>query len=574
EPTWLLSHFTVESYWVFFVQVQIDNLLPERLRYKLTHSIHHGNCLCINIAFSKINQCLFRYVNGGISSKVAFQCWELYCCISPSAIFILLVGLFHSQVNILANMVPYIMGYVKSKVDKGIKDSRAIWFSALALGVQGVSMPLGGFVSKKIGYRVVVVTGCLLESLGVIISCFTIQSSFVGVLITYSLMKGAGISFGYSVVIAVAGAWFPARRGLVVGLVVGGFGLGPLIFAPIQKAFVNPENVKVNEETKQFTDDKLLDRVPYIFLLLGSLLLSIQFIGFALLREKTETAVCSSYSVVPNLERTNDNATEKKIGEPATGPSPSSASSSVPFQPAPPPTSVSVPSSAPQVVSDEENIPPKEVLRCPNFYLLWIVMFCNIIPTTTLTSAYKYFGQKLIQDDQFLTAVAATSSVFNAGGRVVWGLIIDKLSFKMPLCILLILWASFLVTFPHIGLTEGILLQGLYFFWVCAMFFLLSGIFTIMPAATSTLFGPVNLAVNYGMLFTAFALGSLACAGVSSAAAGDDPYLYQFTGCGCACIVGLLVTIWIEDKKMHPKLNVFKCFTGQCAKRSAELSQC
>ncbi|KAF8563045.1 hypothetical protein P879_08506, partial [Paragonimus westermani] len=497
-PTWLLSRFTVESNsGCFLFKCKLPIHFVESCRWKPNHSIHHGNCLCINTVFLKNNQPLLRYVNGGISSKVAFLCWELYCCISPSAISIPLVGLVCSQVNILANMVPYIMGYVKSRVDKEIKDNRAIWFSALALGVQGVSMPLGGFVSKKIGYRVVVVTGCLLESLGVITSCFTIQSSFVGVLITYSLIKGAGISFGYSVVIAVAGAWFPARRGLVVGLIVGGFGLGPLIFAPIQKAFVNPENVKVNEETKQFTDDKLLDRMPYIFLLLGSLLLSIQFIGFALLREKTETATAEP-TIVRN--KTNDNAAQKKIVESATGSSLSPASSSVPFQPAPPPASVSVPSSASQVVLDEENIPPKEVLRSPNFYLLWVVMFCAIIPTTTLTSAYKYFGQRLIQDDQFLTAVAATSSVFNAGGRVVWGLIIDKLSFK--------------------------------------------------------------------------ALGSLVCAGVSSAAAGDDPYLYQFTGCGCACIVGLLVTIWIEDKKMRPKLNVFKCFTGQCAKRSAERSQC
>ncbi|KAF6778222.1 hypothetical protein AHF37_02136 [Paragonimus kellicotti] len=425
-------------------------------------------------------------------------------------------------------------------------------------------------------------------SLGVIISCFTIQSSFVGVLITYSLVKGAGISFGYSVVIAVAATWFPARRGLVVGLIVGGFGLGPLIFAPIQKAFINPENVKVNEETN---------------------CLSIEL--------SAEQAITKT--------KANNNATKKKTTKAATDQSRSPTSPSVPSQSTFPPVPVSVPSSAPPVVVDEENIPPKEVLRCPNFYLLWVVMFCNIIPTTILTSAYKYFGQKLIQDDQFLTAVAATSSVFNAGGRVLWGLIIDKLSFKMPLCILLILWASFLVTFPHIGLTEGTLLQGLYFFWVCAMFFLLSGIFTIMPAATSTLFGPVNLAVNYGMLFTAFALGSLVCAGVSSAAGGDDPYLYQFTGCGCACIIALLVTIWIEDKKMHPKLNalgslvcagvssaaggddpylyqftgcgcaciiallvtiwiedkkmhpklnVFRCFTGQCTKRPTEPSQC
>lgn len=34
-----------------------------------------------------------------------------------------------------------------------------------------------------------------------------------------------------------------------------------------------------------------------------------------------------------------------------------------------------------------------ETLRCRYFYFLWLLMFCNIIPITLLTSAYKVRGE-------------------------------------------------------------------------------------------------------------------------------------------------------------------------------------
>lgn len=36
-----------------------------------------------------------------------------------------------------------------------------------------------------------------------------------------------------------------------------------------------------------------------------------------------------------------------------------------------------------------------------------------------------------IQDDRFLSAVATASSLFNSGGRIIWGAICDKFSFKV-----------------------------------------------------------------------------------------------------------------------------------------------
>lgn len=53
------------------------------------------------------------------------------------------------------------MAYTKAYVNPDVKDSMSIWLSALALGVQGISMPIGGIIAKKIGFRWVVGTSCL-----------------------------------------------------------------------------------------------------------------------------------------------------------------------------------------------------------------------------------------------------------------------------------------------------------------------------------------------------------------------------------------------------------------------------
>ncbi|KAA3670979.1 uncharacterized protein DEA37_0012364 [Paragonimus westermani] len=81
--------------------------------------------------------------------------------------------------------------------------------------------------------------------------------------------------------------WFPSRTGLVTGIVVAGFGLGPLVFTPIQTELINPDNLQVDNRTRQMTDNVVLDRVPNTFLLLGALLFALQFIGMFLLRSKS-----------------------------------------------------------------------------------------------------------------------------------------------------------------------------------------------------------------------------------------------------------------------------------------------
>jgi MFS transporter, OFA family, oxalate/formate antiporter len=51
--------------------------------------------------------------------------------------------------------------------------------------------------------------------------------------LSYGLIGGIGLGFGYIVPVAVLVKWFPDRRGLLTGIAVGGFGAGALVTAPV-----------------------------------------------------------------------------------------------------------------------------------------------------------------------------------------------------------------------------------------------------------------------------------------------------------------------------------------------------
>src|SRR5947208_15797644 len=49
----------------------------------------------------------------------------------------------------------------------------------------------------------------------------------------FGVIGGLGNGFGYATPIPVMAKWFPDKRGLAVGLAVGGYGAGSAIFGPL-----------------------------------------------------------------------------------------------------------------------------------------------------------------------------------------------------------------------------------------------------------------------------------------------------------------------------------------------------
>lgn len=102
----------------------------------------------------------------------------------------------------------------------------------IAIMVLGFASFFGGLWLKRVGPRVVAMTGGLLYGLGVFLASFS-DHGLLWLYLSYGVIGGIGLGLGYIVPVAVLVKWFPDRRGLMTGIAVGGFGAGALITAPI-----------------------------------------------------------------------------------------------------------------------------------------------------------------------------------------------------------------------------------------------------------------------------------------------------------------------------------------------------
>ncbi|HEY1985056.1 MAG TPA: OFA family MFS transporter [Terracidiphilus sp.] len=102
----------------------------------------------------------------------------------------------------------------------------------ISICVLGVASFFGGLWLNKKGPRVVALTGGFLYGLGVFLASFSAYKLW-WLYLSYGVIGGIGLGFGYIVPVAVLVKWFPDRRGLITGVAVGGFGAGALVTAPI-----------------------------------------------------------------------------------------------------------------------------------------------------------------------------------------------------------------------------------------------------------------------------------------------------------------------------------------------------
>ena len=111
--------------------------------------------------------------------------------------------------------------------------------SSVAL-LNWIAMGLGSFVwgtlSDRIGTRAVAVAGGLLLGLGLVLSS---QAQALWQLnLTFGVMVGFAVGAFYAPLTSTATKWFTARRGLAVGLVSSGIGVGILAIAPLARALI------------------------------------------------------------------------------------------------------------------------------------------------------------------------------------------------------------------------------------------------------------------------------------------------------------------------------------------------
>jgi MFS family permease len=106
----------------------------------------------------------------------------------------------------------------------------------LALFFYALFMPVGGKLLGKYSPRFVALLGSVMTSLGWIGAGFS--RSYLGLLAFYGVLCGIGVGIAYGVPLAVSVSWFPETPGVALGATVIGFGLSPLVTAPIARRLV------------------------------------------------------------------------------------------------------------------------------------------------------------------------------------------------------------------------------------------------------------------------------------------------------------------------------------------------
>jgi len=106
-----------------------------------------------------------------------------------------------------------------------------------------IMMIFAGRAQDKYGPRPIAFLGGLLFGIGLIASSFT-QNPMV-ITITFGLILGMGIAFGYSAVTPCAIKWFePRKKGLISGIVVSGVGLSPVYIAPLTNWLIQSQGIE------------------------------------------------------------------------------------------------------------------------------------------------------------------------------------------------------------------------------------------------------------------------------------------------------------------------------------------
>jgi OFA family oxalate/formate antiporter-like MFS transporter len=105
---------------------------------------------------------------------------------------------------------------------------------SLCVVIFALLMIPGGRIQDKYGPKIGATVGGLFLAAGCILA--GLMKSYTGLIIGFGIMGGIGMGIGYAAPTPAALKWFgPHKRGLIAGLVVGGYGGAALYIAPLAK---------------------------------------------------------------------------------------------------------------------------------------------------------------------------------------------------------------------------------------------------------------------------------------------------------------------------------------------------
>jgi len=317
---------------------------------------------------------------------------------------------------------------------------------SLCVIVFALLMIPGGRIQDKMGPKVGAITGGLFLALGCIVA--GLMKSYGGLVFGFGILGGIGMGIGYAAPTPAALSWFgPHRRGLVAGLVVGGYGGAALYISPLAAYLINSGGVS------------------YSWIFLGIFFAAVVIIA------GSQLAKAPAGYVAP--------AAPVKAGV--------------------------APAKAAGTIIDWN---PSEIVKTWQFYAL-VIMFIGTTQSGLMIIANATGILKAAAKNvQFLTdnawILASFGGLVNALGRVGTGKYSDVIGRDNAYTINCLVSALCLFLLPVIIAGGNVFLL---FLAVGIAYWQYGGGLALMPAYTADFFGPKNLGMNYGLVFLGWGLG-------------------------------------------------------------------
>ncbi len=314
---------------------------------------------------------------------------------------------------------------------------------AIACGVFAVSMVFAGRAQDRLGPRVVATVGGALCGMGMIVASVGSADLALPIIVGFGVLTGAGIGLGYAAATPAAVKWFPpARKGLISGLVVAGFGLASVYIAPTTTALLTSYGVAGTFRT-----------------------LGVAFLVATVLLAQLLENPPAGY--VPA-------AVASKHRQAAT----------VAHVPA-------------------EDYDWHEMVRTKQFALLWLMYaFSAFAGLMIIGHMAKIAAYQLPSADLGFLLVAILA-IGNAGGRVVAGIVADRIGGVRTMLAVFIMQAVMMGLLSFATSTAALVPAA------AAIGFLYGANLSVFPSTTAGFFGTKNMGVNYGLVFTAWGFGGV-----------------------------------------------------------------
>jgi OFA family oxalate/formate antiporter-like MFS transporter len=311
-------------------------------------------------------------------------------------------------------------------------------------------------------------------------------TSYAAWVLGFGLLAGTGIGFGYSAATPPALKWFPpAKTGLIAGLVVSGFGLASVYIAPLAQYLLG----------------------------VWGLQKAMMFFGIAFL-----IVVCGLSTLLVN---------------PPAGYVPQVAG-----------TKGATGAPSPTVKAEAR---PSEMLKTRAFYTIWFIYFIGAGAGLMVIGSVAGMAKKSMGEMAFL--VVAIMAIGNAGGRIIAGILSDKIGRRATLLIMLSFQTLLmLVAVPIVGAEKasGVLLVLLATF----IGFNYGTNLSLFPSLTKDNWGLKNFGINYGIVFTAWGVGGFVMGRLSQMLiASTGSYTSSFLTAAALLIVGAFLSLTLKGRK-------------------------